>query len=256
MEAHIQYTSELRDKFGYLATWAPNVSVRLGDVGIIENRVFTLATTLERLGIHFDKRDSDGVADYEHVSSSSVSISQKAAGQVPAAGSVLSAAQAGISIRFGAENAVVFYAGECRESAIIGLDELAKEVIAKNEKGEWPSNHVVVTAVVTAATATVLISGGKDAQIDLVSEASLGPDGISLAKLGTGLSVASATNLATKIVASSSLTPLFRASGLHRTIFGGKRLQQRGGTEPHAPSQVDPVKFRFAEIDYSDVEQK
>lgn len=254
MEAHLQYTSELRERFGYLATWAPNVTLRLGDVGVIDNRIFTPVTTLERLGIAFDARISDGVADYEYVSSDSVTISYKAAGQTPAVGSLLSAAEAGISIRFGAENAVVFHASRCRESYILGLDEVGKQIIARNKKQKWPLNHVVVTALVSAATVTVLISAGKDAQVELASAGALSADGLTLAKLETGVRVAHATNLGTKIVANSSLTPLFHASGLHKAIFRKPDFRLRG---PHQTDDedVDPADVRFAEIDYGDLEQ-
>jgi len=114
MNPHLQYTRELHAKFGYLATWAPKVELHLGDVGTLKDHIFEPVTTLARLGIPFETRAAEGLADYEYVSSGNVSINVKSAGQAPALGSALTAAEAGITVEFGAENAVVFQAANCR----------------------------------------------------------------------------------------------------------------------------------------------
>jgi len=77
------------DDFGYLATWFPNVVLKLGDVGVLRDRVFEQITTLEERGISFNTSTKTAPADYEHTSSDSVSIRFKAAGDAPAAGSAL-----------------------------------------------------------------------------------------------------------------------------------------------------------------------
>ena len=80
--------------------------------------------------------------------------------------------------------------------------------------------------------------------------AMVGASGLSLAKLEAGFRVAREVNLGTKIVSTSSLTPLFRASGLQRAIFSSPRFNNRGAVGPGSTES----KVRFAEIDYDDVE--
>ncbi len=59
-----QYTEELHDKFGYLATWLPGTKLKLGDVGILKRDRFEFVTTLNDLGLPFTIRDISGAADY------------------------------------------------------------------------------------------------------------------------------------------------------------------------------------------------
>jgi len=48
-----QYINEMYDKFGYRATWEPNLSLSLGDIGILENNVFTRIPSLKMKKLFF-----------------------------------------------------------------------------------------------------------------------------------------------------------------------------------------------------------
>jgi hypothetical protein len=98
---HHQYTSELHAKFGYLAAWAPNVVLHLGDVGTLKDHIFEPVTTLTTLGIPFETRNAESSADYEYASAGTVSIQVKTAGRAPALGSALTATDAGITVELG-----------------------------------------------------------------------------------------------------------------------------------------------------------
>ena len=248
MKAHHQYTTEIRDKFGYLATWAPNFPLRLGDVGLVEDRVFTPVTTLSRLGIKFESREPGSASDSEHSSAGSVTMTFKASGQAPATGSLLSTAEAGITIEFRTENSVVFQAAGCRETIMLGLDELGKTIIAKHKANEWKPEFVVVTSVVEAGAATIIISSGSNGQFELATSGSAGSAGLSLVDVKGSFRIVSARNVGTKIVATSGLTPLFRASSLCKSIFGDT-FKSRGTS---AETLDRSSGLRFAEIDYSD----
>ncbi len=252
MNPHQQYTSELHAKFGYLATWAPNLILHLGDVGTLRDHVFEPVTTLSKLGIPFEKRDSQSPADYEYVSSDSVSMQFKAAGEAPTLGSALTATQAGITVQFGNESAVLFQAKKCQESTILGLDQLASGVIALHEKGEWPLEHVIVTSLVSAEAATILISSGRNGRVDLVGDTHLGTSGLLLADASLNLQIAHVSNVGTRIIAMTGLTPLFRASGLKTRLLRRPTLTRRGRTPPSAEMATSGPAVRFAEVGYTD----
>ena len=92
-----QYTKEMFEKFGYMATWTPGLPLELGDVGSHQRKVFSRATSLKNLGIEFKTREDKTEETQKHSSSGSVSIMFKAAGKAPAVGSVLTQAEAGFT---------------------------------------------------------------------------------------------------------------------------------------------------------------
>ena len=108
-----QYTKEMFEKFGYMATWTPGVQLELGDVGVVKDRLFTRITSLTNLGISFNKRDDKTEELQKHASSGSVSIVFKAAGKAPAVGSVLTQAEAGFTIEFKKNKSTVYEATGC-----------------------------------------------------------------------------------------------------------------------------------------------
>src|SRR5690348_16304820 len=69
-----QYTHELEDKFGYLATWLPSTALRLGDVGVLKRDRFEFVTTLVDLGLETEVRGHGGAADYQYVSAAGADI--------------------------------------------------------------------------------------------------------------------------------------------------------------------------------------
>jgi hypothetical protein len=74
-----QYAKEINERFGYLATWLPNVEMRVGDVGIIRDHIFERRTSLAELGIPVDVQLDPSAIDFEYTSSDAVTINVKAA---------------------------------------------------------------------------------------------------------------------------------------------------------------------------------
>jgi TIR domain len=48
-----QYAKEIHDQLGYLPTWLPTAPVKVGDVGTVEQGIFTIMGTLSDFGIAF-----------------------------------------------------------------------------------------------------------------------------------------------------------------------------------------------------------
>ena len=253
---YYQYTDEMYQNFGYLASWAPNTILRLGDVGILRDRIFELETTLSELNIPFTVRTDATPADYEYISSNAVSIKFKAAGEVPSIGSSLSQADAGISINFDDADAIVFQALHCEITSILGLDNLGREIISRYENGDWSKNRVIVTDLITSKSATILISSGHDGQIELAANSNIGLNQFKIANAGVNFRVVNSSKIGTRIIAAENLTPLFKASGIKKQLLRKPTFVRRSESQDVQPSSLNestkPVSS-LSEVTYDDV---
>lgn len=256
--AYLLYAEEMYKHFGYLATWAPNVSLKLGDVGIIKDRVFERVATLDSKGITFGARPNPNEADYEYTSANGVTVKIKGAGEVPDAGSVISKADAGISYAFQRENAIVFQAMRCRETSILDQSSLGAQILLLYEQGKWPDDYVVITNLITSQSTTVLISSSRSGMIEFSLDASLNPGGVvQIAGLKTGLKVVQSSNIGTKIIAAKGLTPLFKAAGIKKRLMLRPQFTQKGvdkylSQTLEANGAEQPPAVRFDEIAFDD----
>jgi hypothetical protein len=243
MAAHVKYTSELRERFGYSATWLPMVSVRLGDVGRLEGYVYEPLGSLGDYGVQFRRRKGTSMGTVDYVSGEGVQVSSRSHADVAA---LDPAAMGGaLSVKFSRQGAVLFRAEGCQSEVIDGQNALETEIVGLHERGAWPDGLVVVTEVVHASWATILISGGSDATIELRGTADL----VGLAAAGSSLEVIRSQDIATQIIARGGLTPLFRAKGIRkRRLVGKAAFRRRGDDEPSGPEQTSAV--QLSEVDY------
>jgi hypothetical protein len=249
-----QYTDEIQRHLGFLATWPPNDSVRLGDVGRLNARVFERTSTLDAERIRFAVRVANNESSYEYVSENAVTLQAKAAGDAPTPGSFLSLAEAGVSIRFNRDNAIVFQAAKCVVRSIENESDVGMEILARYDRGDWERDWVVVTGLVRSDAASVLISSGGTAQLDLATSADLAAAGVvNLASLTADVRVVHSSNVGTRFIAAEGLTPLFRASGIRRTLFGSPSFTRRG-EQPSAGRVLAGASVSWDSITYDDFE--
>ncbi len=249
-EIYEQYTSELNEQYGYLATWLPNVRLRLGDVGLLKRDRFEFITSLTNLGISFSTRDGGEEANYQYVSANGANIDINADGEAAGVGSALVKSSAKASITFKRANAVVFVAKGCKTTFIDQQDVLGKKILERFQTGDWQKDYVIITEVVSAESGTVFVSSSADGKVELSAESKLGPSGLSLADASAGLQVARSSGVATQIVASKNLTPLFRASGLRHRLFGGTSFGTRSESVDAQPKEPELL---FSDVDYTDL---
>jgi hypothetical protein len=235
-----QYARELHQKFGYLASWLPNTRIMLGDVGIIRNQIFEPVSSLRSLRIAFDTDRDRQPADLDYTSSAAVSIQTRAAGGAPITDLAGVNAEGSINISFSRADAVVFQAAACTTSRIADLMSLGDEILSRYYRDDWDPRHVVVTDLVTAKAATILISNSRDAHIELALKAQVAP-ATSLADANANFSVTRASGIGTLIVAAEGLTPLFRVAGVKRRLLRDDEFARR-----------QPGDARFIELDYKD----
>ena len=243
-ESFREYTDALRHHTGYTATWLPTTKVELGDVGILSKHGFQARSKLSQFDIEFDAKHAQSKGDISYKSSDSVHLEVKVAGGAPIPGSALQTVDAGLVIRFDKASGVVFQAHECRSLAIADLRSLEARVIKLWKNSRWSIDNVIVTEVVKASTTTVLISGSAGAVVELRTAAEIAPSAIALANVNAGFSLARESQMATSIIASGSLTPLFRAVAVRRRLFRPDVL--RTGSSP----QSDEASLR--RVEYGD----
>lgn len=241
-----KYTKEVKEQFDYSATWLPTMQVAPGDIGRLRNYQYTHYSTLNDLGIKFAVQEGSAQAEFDYCSSRSVSITTKAAGQVPPTGFGIAKADAGVSIKFSRNKAIVLRLSNCTSTQIRSLDSVAKEILTLYESDKWDKDNVVVTEAVKAESATIIISNSSNAQIDLVARGKISPSKTDLADVKAKFQVLKETNIATKLIASKNLTPLFRTSGIRDPILGDPRFDRRRGARKERAT--------FGIVDYTDFE--
>ncbi|MFJ9844359.1 hypothetical protein ACIRYZ_28670 [Kitasatospora sp. NPDC101155] len=229
MSVSARYTKELRERFGYSATWFPTARIRLGDVGRMAGYQFDRLGGLADFGVRFESRGSEAIGTIEYASAGGVEVLVGGAA-VATSGSWTAPAGATVSITFSREAAVWFQAEDCAVEAIEDLLALEAEILALNDAGDWEDDLVVVTEVIRAGQGTVLVSGAGQGGIDFSTEAAV-PGATGRA----GLRVTASRNIGTQVVGHGDLTPLFRAKGVRRRLLRRATLDTRLDGSPPLP---------------------
>lgn len=214
-----QYIKELHRHFGYWAAWSPGVPLSLGTLGEFEDGVFVPTSHLFSFGIRFRTIKDETPSDLTYQSEGSVAVTFKAKGETKGLFKNLSEFDAGVGVDFNRANAVYFSATGCYEDRIADIEKLKSDVMML-PASTWPSNVAVVTHLQRAETATVLISGTAGSRVELKAAADIGHAVINVADVAAQVSIAYSDKMATQIVSSRGLTPLFRAIRRKRRVLG------------------------------------
>ncbi|HOY31449.1 MAG TPA: hypothetical protein PKW80_06190 [Bacteroidales bacterium] len=249
-----KYTNELYRQFDYFATWLPGTPLELGDIGLFKNNEFTKISNLKNEGIVFQIKEDTTKTDLEHMTKGEVSVMTKIAGTVPALGSVLANGDAGFSISFSQENAILFKANGTLSPCISDQIKLGKEIIQRYQQGEWDKDWAVITELVTADSATIIISSSQDAKIELKAKADISTAKLDIADASLNLECAFSKDLYTKIVAEQGITPLFKMKKIRSSIFTDPvfktRMLRPMDLMTPAKAKKSPELLYFDDVDY------
>ena len=216
-----EYMRGINRTFRYIPTWTPGRNRRLGDVGYFDRGVFERVTTLDDLGIGFDIREDTTPLDYVTQSSSGVKIDYSIAGESAEGFQAITKAEAGARIEFSRKNAFVFSAPKCHEHEIENKAEVKREVVRRLEEGdlEWEDNYTVITDLVEAPSATIIISDTSESAIELRAKGDVGLQWFSLAGLSANAEEAYFSGSMTRAIAKGGLTPLFQPLRLNKSLL-------------------------------------
>ncbi|MGH3788626.1 MAG: hypothetical protein ACRDRG_19235 [Pseudonocardiaceae bacterium] len=218
-----RYIRELYDSLRYWGTWAPGVEVDLGDCGPIDNWVFRPERNVRDFGIEFDPDPAPATSPWSHTSDGAVSVEFQGTAETQRIPNVPRGA-AGIRLKFSRKNAIVFAAVDGRHSRVVDIFDLKRQIVGKAQGGEFPEYYVVVTEVVTARSATVLLSESDEGEFVASASADFRAGIVDLGNASLNVTQRSQRNVRTEILARTSVTPLFNAFKLDRDWFGRIRV--------------------------------
>ena len=251
-----QYTREMYRKFRYFATWEPTKHLSLGDIGEMQKNEFIRISNLANFNIPFATCTDPTPGNLEYHSQGGVSITTKLAGTFPPQGSILNQADAGLSVEFAKEKAVMFKANNTRNTSIDDVISLGQTLMQLFKQGKWQRNWVVITELIDARAATILISNNRGSKLELKANANLSAPGIDIADAAFQFSPVVSRGMATTVVAQTGITPLFKVMGIKRkgilgARWGMKRIRTTLSPAP-SPDLYKPDDWAFEPIDFEE----
>jgi hypothetical protein len=215
------YAKDVYENLKYRPTWLPGSPVELGAVGVIEEGIFRSITDLQTLDIPFEVKIDSDQDTIDFASKNGVSISFKAAGETNGKFQAIAKADAGVLIEFSREGAVVLQLRDVSLNRIANQSALShallKAMAVGDELKQWQRDWVVITEVARAGRATIVISSSGKSRLELKASGSTAS--ASLVDASTALSVATESEINTKVIAESGLTPLYRGLRVRRGYF-------------------------------------
>jgi len=208
-EFYIKYLSGLTK---YRVNWLPDRPLKLGDIGKLEDGLFTLYTNLEQQGIKFIKEDAPSSLDLDYTSSESASINFEADAGSAMAGNALPKGK--INIQFSKKNGVVFQMAKAKVQIITDKVNTENAVLQRYQDKSWPKEWVVITELVITDQTTIIISTSDNNSIDLACDVPAALLNIPLADPSLNLRLIKETGSSTKILAANQLTPFYKVMGV------------------------------------------
>jgi hypothetical protein len=206
------YLREIRDSLGHLATWLPSEPLAVGSVGMLDgDGRFHEETTLERLGIPLEVVHGRSQAQITYRSSDGTSVDFKAAGRAPAEHSALTVEEAGFVVALSRKHAIVFEAVGCQHEKLKDVDDVGNQIIDRVDARLWKARYVVITGIVRARSATVLISSGSEGKFEATIGGAVSGGAMSIGDARLGLTARHSRSLGIEICAQTDLTPLYSA---------------------------------------------
>ena len=215
----LRYLTEMKKNFGYNATWEPDVKLKLGDVGIFKDMVFTKATDLATFGVDFKINKEYSKIPLEYATKAKVKLTPKLSNMPPPNESKLKHADTGISVEFYKENAVYFKANNICLNAIKDTTILGNQILRLFRENRWNKNWAIITELIQADHCTVLISDHDDSKIELKANSPVSINTIDLAEADNRFSVEHTKGLNMSIISALHLTPLYKLMGMKSRIF-------------------------------------
>ena len=213
---------------GYRATWEPGTKLKIGDIIKLDKYgVCNVFSSLEEQGITPNIRSSHSSSNKDFTSGKGLDITLKGSGDTPKAGSVLAEGDAGFTIQFKSGKNIVFKISGYTEEQIVNLDAIEAAVIEKYKKGNWNKDLLIITNLITADSATIIISEQGNSAVDIKAAAQVKAAELELTNASLGFQFVGNKNTSTNILAQNSITPLYKAMGLKVSLFGKKELDTR-----------------------------
>ena len=199
----------------YRATWfPPDHPIHIGDLvrinsdGGLENW-----GSLSKLGIKPEVQMTVNKGDMDRSYLKDVQIQGEVAGTVPIDG-ILSKAKGDINIQFGKSNAFIFQLAGYTTSVVTNIAAIAVKVLELYKSDQWDKELLIVTELITADTATIIISGEGSGSLDLAASANADIGDVKLTDASLKLKTVNKTGDVSEYIALQGISPLYKVMGL------------------------------------------
>jgi hypothetical protein len=220
--AAANYLKAIKEKsVGYRPTWEPNKTLQIGDVGRIEDGVFVKWNTLEKMGINLEvQKDEREGSLFDLSTENGVNVRTKAAGKVDPGIPSLGEMDAGFSVEFKKQNAILFKIHGYLTHQISNLGEIAGEILKRYKAGDWDQQDVIINELIEAKKATIMMSSEGGVTIGLKAKGNVGGDKLNIADADFDSGVDNSGKLAINITGEAGITPLYRVVGIKKKFWG------------------------------------
>jgi hypothetical protein len=222
------YVNGIKKRFRhYFATWLPDEKLMLGDVGILDGNIFVRTTNIKdpSIGFEFSIREDPHPAPLDVTSESGVSIVIKAAGEVSKALPNVPKAEAGLSIEFSSQGAFILKSPGVQLPSIENIEELKQDVLRAYRDGRWDKHWAVVVRLVTASTATIIVSRSSQSKLELSAGGSYAVGDIDLGNANLKLGMRSQSGDLFQMIGAANATPMFQLARIKKPFFGAPQVQ-------------------------------
>jgi len=260
-----RYTNELCAQYNYLATWYPSIKLTLGDIGTFNRqRIFVPLSEIAKQGLELSCQYSPATTDFSHQSATDFDYHLKLAGESDVFTPHLPSASAGIGMRFRGEGVLFFQLGGVTNERVSDQITLARNLLQLAKNREWERDWVVVTEVIRAQAAVILVSDSDSGTAELTVDADISALGLKALTAGGAVSLMHSQSLDTKITGAGDLTPLFRAVRIKRRWFTGQRqvspayssdVEQFVSAREPDPSDVLEELSSYSDVEGGDLSQ-
>lgn len=222
------YSKGIKRKLeNYWAAWLPGTRFAIGDIGTLNGYLFEKVGTLDELNLKYYAETDNDPSPLDITSESGVAVSFKAAGETNSSFAHVGAAEAGLKIEFGSQGAFILQAPETFDSEMGDRLNLRRQIIGAFNKGIWEKDWLVITRLVKATSATVLISKSSNAALELTAKANLSGAVAALGTANAGITVKHQQGDTVSMIGGRNVTPLFQLSRLKTSFFAAPKFETR-----------------------------
>lgn len=232
---------------GYRANWLPDRPLRIGDIGKLDDGLFTLYTTLEQQNIAFLIREGASDLNLDYTSNDSVSIEFDA--NTGAVGQLSSHLEGKVVISFSNANGVLLQMSGCKKYVIENLAEVETAVLKKYSTNEWPNEWVIISETIVTDNVTIIISTSSNNRIEFGCSTTISLAQKRLADPSLNLKLISEKGSSTKILGANKLTLLYQVKGVYKPFLNKAKF--RGNldlTEGLSSLKLDNLEYDGREL--------